>query len=619
VTLGSARSLPELLLSRVEHDPDALAFAYPVEDEFSLMLWRQVRQRVFALAGSLLEMKLGRGQRCAILSSTRVEWILADLAIMCAGGATTTVYPASTAEECAYILRDSESQVVFVENDEQLAKVLEARPQLPQLKQIVLIAPTPSAPSATPATSKNATSSVAPVVTLDAFEAAGQHYVTQNPDAVETVARKLSPEDLATLIYTSGTTGEPKGVELTHDCWLAAAEAIDQLGIVDSHDLQYLWLPLSHSFGKVLVAAQLKVGFQTAIDGRIPMLLENLPRIRPTFMAAAPRIFEKMHNRIVSSVEQSGGLRFRIFRWAVHVGRQVSRLKQGGQPITGLLALQYRIADRLVFAQLRDRFGGRFRFFVSGSAPLSREIAEFFHAAGLLIIEGYGLTESSAVGASTSLVEYRFGTVGRAHGPVSIRIADDGELLLKGRPIMRGYHNRPELTSEVLDADGWFKTGDIAEFDAQGLLRITDRKKDLIKTSGGKYVAPQKLESRLKALCPYISNVLVHGNNRNFCSALITLDLESLAGWRSEHELALVKDEELAHNTEVVAMIQQAVDRLNGELSSYETIKKFAILGSDFTVESGELTPSLKVKRKVVEQRHRGILDGFYEGSVSSV
>jgi len=607
LTLGSARSLAELFLARVEDAPDALAFTYPSGDDFASMAWRQSQQRVFALAGALLDMGLERGDRCAILSSTRIEWVLADLAILCAGGATTTVYPASTAPECAYILGNSAARLVFVEDEVQLAKILEVQGELPNLKRVVMIE------------GKSPHGTEPQVMPLETFIAAGQRYIQKHPDSVEAAARHLGPDDLATLIYTSGTTGEPKGVELTHDCWLAAAEAIDQLDIVHPSDLNYLWLPLSHSFGKLLLAAQLRVGFQSVIDGRIPQLMDNLPRLRPTFMAAAPRIFEKMYNRIIATAENAGGLRYRIFRWAVGVGRQISHLRQDGQEPSSWLQLQYRLADRLVFAQLRERFGGRFRFFVSGSAPLAREIGEFFDAAGLLIIEGYGLTESSAVGASCTLKQFRFGTVGKPHAPISARIADDGELLLKGRPIMRGYHGLPEQTREVLDADGWLRTGDIAEFDERGMLRITDRKKDLIKTSGGKYVAPQKLENKLKSSCPYISNVLVHGNNRNFCSALVTLDLESLVSWRKEHGLDQLKDEALCENQSVIAMVERAVDTLNAQLSSYETIKRFAILPSDFTVESGELTPSLKVKRRVVEQKHRALLDSFYRGSISGV
>ena len=408
-------------------------------------------------------------------------------------------------------------------------------------------------------------------------------------------------------------------MELIHDCWLFEAEAIDQLGILSPDDHQYLWLPLSHSFGKVLEVAQLHIGFPTTVDGRIPKLVDNLAVVKPTFMAAAPRIFEKVYNKVVTGAAETGGLTYRIFTWAVGVGRRVSALQQQGKKPGPLLGAQFKVADKLVFSKLRARFGGRVRFFISGSAPLSRDMAEFFHAAGILILEGYGLTESSAATFVNVPSNYKFGTVGPPLPGVEVKIApEDGEVLLKARGVMRGYHNLPEATAEILE-DRWLRTGDIGELDADGYLRITDRKKDLIKTSGGKYVAPQKLEAKLKALCPYLSQVLVHGNQRNFCSALVTLDEESIKGWATERGLGGKSTAELAEDPQVRELVQDAIKVLNADLASYETLKRFAILPKDLSVEDGELTPSLKVKRKVVETKYKDVLDGFYEGSLKRV
>jgi len=605
VSLGTHRSLAELFLARVEQAPDKRAFSVPAPESYLELTWEQTRRRAFAIAGALVAAGLERGECCAILSSTRIEWILTDFGILCAGGATATLYPASTPDDCAYILENSAARWIFVEDLAQLEKLAPLRAKLSSLVQVVVFegeCPDPDV-----------------AVSLAEFEARGEEFNLEHPGRVERIARMLGGDDLATLIYTSGTTGRPKGVELTHDCWLAAGETIEHTQIVSPGDLQYMWLPLSHAFGKLLVAAQLAIGFESAIDGRIPHMMDNLPRVRPTFMAAAPRIFEKIYNRVVATAEHAGALRYAIFRWAVHIGRRISRLRQTGQEPGPFLSLQHRLAERLVFAPLRDRFGGRFRFFVSGSAPLSVEIAEFFHAAGLLIIEGYGLTESSAVGASNTLTRYRFGTVGQVHSTIQARIAEDGELLLKGRPIMRGYRGLPDETAEVLDADGWLHTGDIAEIESDGFVRITDRKKDLIKTSGGKYVAPQKLEGGLKARCPYISQVTIHGNNRNYCSALVTLDPDSIQPWAKERGLEGLSAEQLVARPEVVQLIERAVADLNASLASYETIKRFAILPRDFSVESGELTPSLKIKRRVVEEHYRDILDSFYAGSIRSV
>jgi long-chain acyl-CoA synthetase len=391
-------------------------------------------------------------------------------------------------------------------------------------------------------------------------------------------------------------------------------ECIAALGLLSPDDVHYLWLPLSHVFGKVLEAAQLHIGFPTAVDGRIDKLVDNLATVRPTFVAAVPRIFEKVHNRVVTQAQEGGALRFAIFKWAVGVGREISRLQQAGKSPGLLLQAQRLVADRLVFSKLKQRFGGRLRFFISGSAPLAHEVNEFFHAAGILIAEGYGLTESSAASFVNRPEKYRLGTVGLPLPGTEVRIAADGEVLIRGRGIMRGYHNLPEATREVLDPDGWLHTGDIGEIDRDGFLKITDRKKDLIKTSGGKYVAPQMLEGKLKASCPYISQVVVHGNNRNFCVALVTLDADAVRAWAKEHHVPDGSLEVLAQRAEVKSLVQGFLDQLNRELPSYETIKKFAILAHDFTPESGELTASLKVKRKYIETKYKSLLDSFYEG-----
>ena len=357
----------------------------------------------------------------------------------------------------------------------------------------------------------------------------------------------------------------------------------------------------------------------TAVDGNIPKIVDNLAVVRPTFMAAAPRIFEKVYNKVITGAQEAGGLKWKIFRWACDVGAEVSKLRQQRREPSGLLAMKYGLATKLVFSKLQERFGGRLRFFISGSAPLSKDIAEFFHAAGILILEGYGLTESSAASFVNLPDSFAFGSVGRPLPGTEVKIADaDDEIMIKGRGIMRGYWGLADVTAETL-VDGWLMTGDIGEIGDDGNLRITDRKKDLIKTSGGKYVAPQFLESKLKALCPYVSQVVVHGNTRNFCTALVTLDPESLPAWAEDNGLGGKSMAELSEEPKVVAMVQAAVDQMNSGVASYETIKKFAILEQDFAVETGELTPSLKVKRKVVEEMYSAVLDAFYEDALQQM
>ena len=597
------RNMAEMFYRRVEETPEQEAFRFPVGETWRSLSWSQTGERVRHIACGLLSLGITQEQRCGILSSTRIEWILADMGVLCAGGATTTVYPSSTVDECIYILSDAEVRIAFAEDREQLAKLQEKRDELPLLAKVILF---------------DGEGDGDWVLSLEDLEALGRTYEREHPKALEEVEAALEPEHLATLIYTSGTTGNPKGVRLVHDCWLYTGNAQKMLGSIGADDLQYLWLPLSHSMGKVLLSGQLAIGFASAVDGRIPKLVDNLAVVRPTFMAAAPRIFEKVYNKVILGAREGGGLKYRIFRWAFQVGKRVSALRQAGREPRGMLALQHRLADKLVFSKLKARFGGRVRFFVSGSAPLAQEIAEFFHAAGILILEGYGLTESSAASFLNRTDDYRFGTVGRPMPGTQVKIApEDGEILIKSPGVMRGYHNLPERTAETISEDGWLHTGDIGELVDGGFLKITDRKKDLIKTSGGKYVAPQRLEGLFKAVCPQVSQIIVHGDRRNYCTALITLDEEAITNWAVANGLAGTSYEELTRHQAVRALIQGAVDQLNQELASYETIKRFAILPRDLSVEDGDLTPSLKVKRKLVEKKYLDTLNTLYDGTIS--
>jgi len=596
-----------MFLHRVASTPDADAFYHPTSNgQWATLKWQDVGERVRNIAGGLRSLGLDNEERCAILSNTRVEWILVDIGILCSGGATSTIYPSSSAEECAYIIGDSDTRVVFCEDQVQLDKILEIREQLPSLHHAVLL--------------EGPGGSDDFVLTLDELEAAGLAWHAANESAYEDIARGVEPDSLATLIYTSGTTGKPKGVRLTHDAWVFEGEAMDNLGFLSPADKQFLWLPLAHSFGKVLEASIIRIGIPTAIDGRIDRIVENMATIQPTFMGAVPRIFEKVYNKVVTGAKAGGPLKWRIFNWALRQGRAASQLRQQGKEPRGLLALKFAMANKLVFSKLQATFGGRVRFFISGGAPLARELAEFFHAAGILILEGYGLTESAAASFVNAPGKFKFGTVGHPLPGVDLRIdPEDGEILIKSRGVMAGYHNRAEATAEALTEDGWLRTGDIGALDPDGYLKITDRKKDLIKTSGGKYVAPQELEGRLKIISPLIGQVLVHGNNRNFCSALITLNVDHIPKWADGHGKGSHSYVQLSKDAEVTAAVQEAVDTLNNGLAKHETIKRFALLPSDFTIESGELTPSMKVKRRVVETKYRDVLDGFYTGSVAQI
>ncbi|HUJ63211.1 MAG TPA: long-chain fatty acid--CoA ligase [Kofleriaceae bacterium] len=601
-------SIAQLLATRVHDTPDREAYRYPVGEQWRSMTWRQTGERVKAIAAGLLGLGLHREDRVGILCNTRVEWLLCDLGILSAGGATTTVYPSSTAEECAFILADSETRYAFVEDIKQLDKLRAHKGEMPRLVKCILI------DGAAPARDGDW------VMTLAELEQRGGEVLAEDPRRVDEVVAGIQGSHLATLIYTSGTTGKPKGVRLLHECWAYCADAIDAVKLWGRDDVQYLWLPMSHSFGKVLMAGHIASGSVTAVDGRIPKLVDNLAEVKPTIMAAVPRIFEKVYNRIVETARQGSPMKRRIFEWALATGKQVSQIRQHGREPTGLLALKMRLADRLVFDRVKQRFGGRVRYFISGSAPLSREIAEFFHACGVLILEGYGLTETSAASFVNRPNKFAFGSVGMPMPGTEVKLApEDSEILIRSPGVMQGYHNLPDATAEALTKDGWLRTGDIGEVDAKGFLRITDRKKDLIKTSGGKYIAPQAIEGKLKATCPYISQVIVHGDKRNFVTALVTLDEEATMKWAKDRGLNGKGYSEVVQLPEVKQLLAPYFDEVNKSLAKYETVKQFAILPKDLSVDEGELTPSLKVKRKVVEKKYAAMLDKMYEGSVADM
>ncbi|MET9434241.1 AMP-dependent synthetase/ligase [Streptomyces sp. NPDC006551] len=608
-------SVAALFLERVARTPDAEAYRYPVPaasgqgpDDWKSLSWGQAAERVYAIAAGLIDLGVQPEERVALASSTRVEWILADLGVMCAGAATTTVYPSTNAEESAFILSDSESKVLIAEDAAQLAKARERRADLPGLHHVVVIDPT-------------GVETDEWVLTLADLEARGKAYLEKKPEAVKERVAAISSRQLATLIYTSGTTGRPKGVRLPHDNWSYMAKAIAATGLVTKDDVQYLWLPLAHVFGKVLTSGQIEVGHVTAVDGRVDKIIENLPVVQPTYMAAVPRIFEKVYNGVAAKARAGGGAKYKIFQWAAGVAREYAKVTQDNFRRTGTasapfgLNAKHKVADALVYSKLREAFGGRLRAAVSGSAALSPEIGYFFAGAGIHILEGYGLTETSAASFVNPGEAYRTGTVGKPLPGCEVRIADDGEILLRGPGVMEGYHGLPEKTAEVLESDGWFHTGDIGELSADGYLRITDRKKDLIKTSGGKYIAPAEVEGQFKAVCPFVSNILVHGADRNYCTALIALDEPTILGWAADNGLEGRTYAEVVASPQAEKLIQGYVDRLNEGLQRWQTIKKFRLLPRDLDIEHGELTPSLKLKRPVVERTYKHLIDEMYAGA----
>jgi len=592
----SPASLGALFEVRVASTPDQEAYRRPDgRGGWRSQTWAETGRVAEEIAAGLLDLDVGHEDRIAIMSSTRVEWIEVDLGVMCAGAATTTIYPTSTSDEVVHILADSDSRVAVVENADHLAKVLAAGS--PVRHAVLIDGPVPS--------------DVDRVTTLAELRERGRRLLAATPAAVTDATAAVRPDDLATLIYTSGTTGQPKGVRLSHRSWLYEAFAGHAIDLAGPDDVCYLWLPLAHSFGKMLLATQIAIGHAAVVDGDISRIITNLPVVRPTLMPSVPRTFEKVHAGVVAAAHRQGGARARLFDWAIGVGLAVVRLRAADRRPGPWLTARHAVADRLVFAKIRARFGGRMRYMISGAAKLSPDIGEWFDAVGLPILEGYGLTETSAAMFVNRLGRSEHGTVGLPLPGSEVAIAADGEILLRGAGVMQGYHRLPEATAETL-VDGWLRTGDIGEVTARGSLRITDRKKDLIKTAGGKYVAPQHIETRFKAMCPLVSAIVVHGEARPYITALIDLDPDAVRAWAAEHDLAGAAHAEIARSPQLIRAIEERIGELNAGLGRWESIKRFSVLESNLTVEGGDLTPSLKLKRRAVEQRYAAVLEGLY-------
>jgi long-chain acyl-CoA synthetase len=600
------RSIPDMFLKRVAATPNGRAFAVPNADDSGMVwrTWAEVGARAKAVAAGLRSLGVGLEDRVAILANTRYEWIVADLGVNCAGAATTTVYPTTEPEDASFIVANSGSKVLIAENPKQALKIAGTTTSL---THVVLIDGAADA-GASP-----------PQLTLAELEKRGAAALQADPGLIEDVVEGIGPDNLATLIYTSGTTGRPKGVQLLHAGWCWEGVAQQGLGLFESTDLQYLWLPLSHSFGKTLLCGIIHVGVPTYVDGRVDKLVDMLSVVKPTLMCAAPRIFEKVYNKTVTTALGAGGAKAKIFGWAVDVGRQKVALDQARKPVPAALKVQYAVAEKLVFSKLQQRLGGRLRVLVSGSAPLSRDIAEFFAAANLPIMEGYGMTESSAGNFVNRAGKLKIGTVGQAMGDMECKIDSDGEVLMRGAAIMRGYHDLPAETAEAFTDDGFLRTGDIGELDDEGYLKITDRKKDLVKTSGGKYIAPSAIEGMFKAVCPYTSQAVVIGQARNFVAMLISLDEEAILAWAAGGPLAGKSYAEVVAAAETEQLIEGYVKELNQKLNRWETIKKFAILPRDLSIEAGEVTPSMKIKRRSVETNFADQIDKMYAGSLAQI
>jgi long-chain acyl-CoA synthetase len=592
------QSILECFYDNVEHRGGRTAALVKRGGAYKPVTWAEMAHSVRQIAAALLGLGLKPGDRACIISQTRLEWVNVDLGILAAGGVTVPIYPSNLPEECQHIVENSGAVVVFAEDDAQAQKFRAERARLPNLEKVVQI-------------SGEVADSDGWVVSLDSLVAD----VVVDEAVLAERRRAVTRDSILTIIYTSGTTGRPKGVVTTHDNMVYEAEAIQQINVIREQDVELLFLPLAHVFAKVLECVWLHAGHVMAFAESMQTIKENLGEVRPTVMAGVPRIFEKFYGAVVQKGLSAGGVRRVLFERAQTLSDRHGDLESQGQALPIVETLQFAALKKLVFSKiakgLGDTLGGRMRVLVSGGAPLAPKIAWFFRDAGLDILEGYGLTETSAATCLNRPGRNHIGTVGLPVPGTQVRIADDGELLVRGRGVTKGYWQNEEATAEVFK-DGWFSTGDVVRIESSGAVRIVDRKKDLIITAGGKNVAPQNIENLVKTH-RLISQVVVHGDKRNYLTALITLDADALKAFAEERSLGGGSYAELTQRPEVLKEVDQAMRTFNRQLASYETIKKFKILEHDFTQDSGELTPSLKVKRKVINQRYKSTLDGFYE------
>ena len=598
------KTIGEMFANRAAATPATPAFMTKRAGVWHTTTWQEAYERASDIAHGLISLGCKPGDKVAILGSTREEWTLSDLGVALAGCVTVPIYPSSLKDSVSYILQNSETAWVLAEDQKQLAKLTAMRSELPGIKQVVLWL---GHAEQNPETESW-------VMPLRELTDKGRAHRLKHPHALSELRAAQSGSDITTIIYTSGTTGNPKGVVIAHDAYTIGAKKGTGTLPVRQTDKQLLFLPLAHSFGKLLEIVAVRVGFCTAFAESIDKLVDNLGEVKPTFMAGVPRIFEKVYGGFMAKSRAGGPVKWKLVNWALGVGIAASREIQAGRQPSGLLGVQYKLADKLVFSKLRERFGGNLRWFISGSAPLSRELAEFFHAAGMLILEGYGLTETNSLTTINRVNKYKFGSVGAALDPeLQIKIAADGEILTKGVTNLRCYYKNEEATKEAIDADGWFHTGDIGELDADGFLKITDRKKDLIKTSGGKYVAPQMIEGQLK-VDPLISQAVVIGDQRKYVTALLALNLEVASKLISEQGETASKDPAavVAHAA-VHKRLDERLRELNAKLGSWEQVKYFRVLPRELSEAEGELTPTLKVKRKVVAEHYKDLIDSMYK------
>lgn len=573
-----------------------------VNDTYRGISYSEVRSRVETFAFGLAAMGLRPGDRVAIIAENRPEWVISDLAIISLGGIDVPVYPTMTSKQIEYIFNDAGVKMAIVSNQFQLNKVMRAYPDVASLEKIILIAE--KGPIPEPDT-----------ISFSSVMDMGKAHRKEQPDLFETSIAMVKPDDLITLIYTSGTTGNPKGVMLTHHNIVSNVKAAAQVIEIGPDDTMLSFLPLSHSFERMAgYYTGISCGATIAYAESVETVRDNMLEVRPTIVTTVPRLFERIHSRVMKQMDASSPAKKKIFHWAIGVGKAYAEAQKRRKVSVGL-RLSHTVADRLVYSKLREKTGGRMRFFVSGGAALGKEFGEFFEAVGLVIIEGYGLTESSPVISVNRLEHHKFGSVGPAVPGVEVRVGSDGEILARGPNIMKGYWNNPEATRQAVDDEGWLHTGDIGFLDPEGFIHITDRKKHLFVSSGGKNIAPQPIES-LFLSSRYIEQFMLIGDRRMFLTALIVPDFESLREFADGRNIRYSSNADLARDPVINELMDKEINQIQQDLANYERVRRFTLLEKQFSIEEGELTPTQKIRRKVIEERYSNIIDSMYEGII---
>jgi long-chain acyl-CoA synthetase len=586
-----AKTIADLLPLAAERYGPQPAVRY--KDEAGIWIsksYTEVGEIVRKLALGLIDLGIETGDKVAILANTRPEWTYFDFAALSAGATVVPIYQTNSPEECQYVLSNSDAKAVVVEDEEQLEKVRQVHERCPALEHVIRM-----------------TGASADAISMSELSERGAAH--DNSEWVERY-RSISPDDICTFIYTSGTTGPPKGCVISHGNYRAMLDMVHKVSVIESDDVTYLFLPLAHSFALLIQLGSFDLGTEIAYWERDPLkIVPNLAEVKPTYFPSVPRIFEKVYTAATAAAAKEGGLKKRVFDWAIGVGAKVREMERRGDSPGPLLAAQHRFADKQVLSKIRNLFGGRLRLAVSGAAPINPEILRFFDAAGVLVLEGWGMTETSTAATVATPDDFKVGTVGKPFPGCEVKIADDGEILVRGANVFQGYYKNPEATAETI-RDGWLHTGDIGEVDADGFLKITGRKKDIIITAGGKNITPANIEAEVKQH-PLISQCVVIGDRRPYLVALITLDPEEAAKFAAENGLP-ADPGALADADQVRASIQAHIDQVNTKLARVEQVKKFAILSEDLSQAGGELTPTLKVKRNVVADKHQGEIEALY-------